>query len=86
MPIVSSIHIRAPPAPQHIAFSRVQRELERRVAATSAREDRARRLVLAVVAAEVARLVVDHALELRREREPALGESRAMSCVWWITS
>ncbi len=49
----------------------MQRELERRVARHPA-QDRARRLVLAVVAAEVARLVVDHALELRRNRDPAL--------------
>ena len=70
-PMFSSIHMRAPPAPQHIAFSPAQRELERRIA-RELREDGTRRLVLAVVPRQVARLVVDHALEraARRGRGP----------------
>ena len=81
LPIFSSIHMRAPPAPQHIAFSRDEVEFERRVAGERP-QDRARRLVFAVVPAEIARLVVDHALEARGApgcRPSAI--SRAMSCV-----
>ena len=50
-----------------------ERELERRVAA-EARQDRARRVELAVVAAEVAGVVVDHAFERRVDLDPAVGE------------
>ena len=75
LPMLSSIHMRAPPAPQHMPLRAVARHLDD-VDAGERADHLARREVHVVVAAEVARVVIRDALLERRarEHEPAVGD------------
>ena len=69
LPMCSSIHIRAPPAPQHRPRLGVPRHLLQR--RTGRADQLARRLVDLVVPAQVARVVVGDVLAHRRRPAPA---------------
>ena len=88
LPMFSSIHMRAPPAPQHMPLGAVARHLDE-VDAGERADDAARREVHVVVAAEVAGVVVRDALFERRarERQPAVARrARRAAGEWWMTS
>ena len=87
VPSVSSIHMRAPPAPQQKDLSAV-RSISTSFTPGSEREQLARRRVDLVVPAQVARVVVGHGLVDRRDRRepPSLHERARAAGVWWTTS